>query len=325
MSDTPERIHDPVIDEAINWLVRLDMGDSQSAERAEFQHWLQKTPQHRLAWERVQGIRKRFVSLPTRPITHALEALDEQTRQSRISRRQALKVLSLVGLASGIGWAGREYTPWQRLLADYSTRTGEQARFQLADGSQVSLNTDTALATDLSGNLRRLHLRRGEMQLQIGPDQGSPITRPLQVNTAAGRITAEQGQVTVRLDAPRARVSVQSGQVELLSRNGSRQLLAAGDSRWLSDTGVTPAASAIAPDAWVSGVISGQKIPLGELLDELSRYRLGVIDYSPELEQLPVSGIFHLKDTDQTLHFLAQVQPIEVQFRSSLWVVVRPA
>lgn len=323
MSQTPP-LPDPIIDEAINWLIRLDMSDSAATQHSEFEQWLQQTPEHQLAWDRVCGIHKRFSALPSKPITHALDTLEQQTRQSRLSRRQALKVLSLTGVFLGSGFAAQRYTPWQRLLADYSTVTGEQRRVELADGSQLWLNTDSAVSTDLAGSQRKLKLRRGEMQLVIAPDDQHVQPRQVRVETAGGRIQTLAGQFTVRLKAKKTRVSVQQGQVELLSRSGLTQRLKQGESYWLSDQVIEPAPSVIAPDAWVSGAISGDNIPLGELLDELSRYRLGVIDYSPELETMNVSGIFHLKNTEKTLNFLAQVQPIRVEYRSPLWVVVRP-
>ena len=124
----------------------------------------------------------------------------------------------------------------------------------------------------------------------------------------------------------RARIHVQEGNVRLFDEGGNSQLMASGESFWLSDNGISTAAtSIIPPDAWMQGVISGKNIPLGELLDELARYRTGVIDYSAEMADLLVSGVFHLKDTDQTLRFISQVHPVRVDFRTSYWVVVRPA
>ena len=75
--------------------------------------------------------------------------LDEAGRRGAAAgRRRALRVLSLSGVALASGWAVRETTPWQRLLADASTSVGEQRTLRLADGSVVMLNTDSAISSD---------------------------------------------------------------------------------------------------------------------------------------------------------------------------------
>jgi transmembrane sensor len=40
---------------------------------------------------------------------------------------------------------------------------------------------------------------------------------------------------------------------------------------------------------------------------------------------LRVSGIYHVRDTDQALRFLAQTQPVRVTYHTRFWVVVEPA
>jgi len=316
---------DPIIDEAINWLVRLEMSDNTPAARLDFEQWLNKTPQHQLAWERVKQIHTGFTSLPAKPLTQTLETLNQQSIQSGINRRQAVKLLSVTGLLFSSGWIAKQHTPWQRLLADYSTEIGEQDSFALVDGSQLTLNTDSALSAGFGGANRKLNLRRGEMQLYVGADDGFKPTRPLLVKTSAGRINTLDSKFTVRVASSRARVTVQDGWVELLNRQGKKQRVESGESVWLSDKGLFTANSIISPDAWLTGAISGKNIPFGELLDELSRYRLGIIDYAPELKHRLVSGIFQLQDIDTTLKFIAQVQSVELEFRTPYWVVIRPA
>lgn len=326
MNPSQVPLPDPIIDDAISWLIRLEINNSTADTRTEFEQWLQQSSQHQLAWARVREIRGSFSSLPSKPIASALNTLDKQSSDTRLSRRQVLKALSVTGFMLGNAWLTKEYTPWQRLLADFSTVTGEQNSFILADGSQVMLNTDTAISTDLAGHTRKLTLRRGEIMLTTDADLDQLPERPFMIKTPAGRIQTQDSRFTVRLDHHRTHVSVQKGQLELLNRRGIKQRVGSGDSFLLSDKGIYPTApSAISPDAWTSGAISGKHIPLGELLDELSRYRTGIIDYSPELKDLLVSGIFQLRDTDSTLNFLARVQPIRVDFRTPYWVLIRPA
>ena len=130
----------------------------------------------------------------------------------------------------------------------------------------------------------------------------------------------------MRIQKSRTKVSVQAGQVELLNRAGIQVSANNGESFWLSNDKIVSAdRSSIKSDAWISGAIAGTNIRLGELLDELSRYRVGIIDYSPDLKDRLVSGIFQLKNVDTTLQFIAKVQSVSIEFRTPYWVVVRPA
>ncbi|SEB05634.1 FecR domain-containing protein [Marinobacterium iners] len=323
MKSHKDTVPAPIIDEAIRWLIRLEMNEATEDQHTELEQWLQRNPLHRLAWSRVKDLHGGFTTLQSQPIAHALRTLDKQRQISRQGRRRALKTLSLAGMMLGSGWLTKEYTPWQRLLSDFTTVTGEQATLDLPDGSHLMLNTDSAVSTDLGGQLRTLTLRRGEMLLATGRDSGHEQPRPFRVETSAGRIQTLNSRFTVRLEDQRARVSILEGHVELLNRKGTHQRGQSGESIWLSANGISQAATGTIPaDAWTSGVIAGKRIPLGELLDELSRYRTGVIDYTPRLADFPVSGVFQLHNTDDTLKFLANTQPIKVEFRTPFWVVV---
>lgn len=323
MNQPVSNLSDKTVDEAIAWLIRTEISDDADKSSADFEQWLQQSPEHELAWERVKGLHSAFTSLPSKPITQTFDSLNRHSNSTGISRRQALKILSVTGLMLSTGWMTKTHTPWQRLISDHSTKIGQQDELQLSDNLNVFMNTDSALSVDLAGNRRQLILRRGEVQIIAATENKG---RPLLVKTPVGRISALDTRFTLRLNPKRAKVSVHEGQLLLLNRSGEKKRLNSGDSFWLSDSNIKLAKpSVISADAWVTGAISGENIPLGELLDELSRYRLGVIEYAPELKYRLVSGIFQLKDTDTTLNFLAQVQPVKVEYRTPYWVVVQPA
>lgn len=314
-----------IVDEAIAWVIRLEMSDSPSDATGEFEQWLQRDTLHRLAWARVSQMRERYATLPSDAVGRTLRQVEDERAKKHISRRRALKTLSVMGIALGSGWLVKEHTSWQRLIADQSTATGEQKRLTLADGTELILNTDSAVSTDFNNSLRRLLLRRGEIALTTGDDPAYAPKRPFIAETPVGHIQALDTRFILRLAEDRLRVSVQQGKAKVVNADGASETVVSGDDVWLSTTGITEANSAIPPDAWLTGSIAGEDIPLGELLDELARYRPGIIDYSAELATLPVSGVFQLSDTDQTLQFLARAHAIRVDFRTRYWVVVRPA
>ena len=80
----------------------------------------------------------------------------------------------------------------------------------------------------------------------------------------------------------------------------------------------------IEADAWANGVIAGKDMRLADLLAELARYRPGHITCDPRVAGLRVSGLYHVKDTDQALQFLLQTQPVSVVYTTRFWVSVGP-
>ncbi len=214
-------------------------------------------------------------------------------------------------------------------MAQAGTYTGEQSTLRLDDGTVIVLNTDTAVSTRLAGPQRLVVLRKGEILITTGDDTQSSIhgKRPFWVHTPFGTLQALGTRFVVRLEQDRARVSVQEGAVELHPAQGSASAIAqAGESLWLAADGVSIAASrGFDEDGWADGVIAGQDMRMADLIAELSRYRPGLTVCDPQVAELRVSGIFHVRDTDQALRFLAQTQPVSITYRTRYWVTVAPA
>lgn len=328
-----DRLPGAVVDAAIAWSVRLDYSQPSAEARAAFERWVQADVRHALAWERVGAMRGDFAAVPPQLALNALQATDALRRNGSGSggRRRALKALSFAGMALATGWVVREHAPWQRLLAGASTGVGEQRTLQLADGTELALNTDTAIDIELSGGQRRLVLRRGEILVTTGTDAGQTAKRPFWVETPSGALQALGTRFTVRLQGERARVAVQEGAVALhpAALGGASAppaaVLKPGESHWLAATGTAPAEpTGMQADAWADGVVAGREMRLADLLAELERYRHGRIVCDDSVAGLRVSGVFHVKDTDRALQFIRQTQPVSVVYRTRFWVRVGP-
>ncbi len=312
-----------VVDEAIAWAVKLDFSIPTPRSRAAFERWLQAEPAHASAWERVQSLRGDFAAVPPALALGTLHAADAQRQR----RRQGLRLLGLAGMAVAAGWTVREHAPWQRLLADASTGVGEQRTLHLDDGTTVVLNTDTALSSVFSPGLRTLKLHRGEIMVTTGDDAGASAKRPFWVQTPFGALQALGTRFVVRLAPGRARVSAQEGAVQMHpGEDAASRMARPGDAWWLGARGAVPApALGFDADGWADGVVAGQGMRLADLLDELERYRHGSIVCDASVADLRVSGVYHVRDTDRALQFLLQTQPVEVVYRTRLWVSVGPA
>nr|WP_315399605.1 FecR domain-containing protein [uncultured Duganella sp.] len=327
-SDAGAPLPATVIDAAILWSVKLDYGEPSPKTRARFQHWLAADPLHALAWQRVATLAPALAAVPPALARDTLAAAERQHLRHSERRRHGLALLSLGGLAALLGWQRRDDLGWQRLAADASTAVGERRTLRLDDGSAIVLNTDSAVDLDFTAARRAIILRRGEIMVTTGADAPARIKRPFWVDTPAGAMRALGTRFVVRLDGDggRARVGVRQGAVELHPAGAATALVRAGQAAWLAQDGATPAAPcAFAEDGFADGVIAGQRMRLDVLLRELARYRRGQVSCAPEVAHLPVSGVFHVADTDRVLRFLAQTLNLRVHYRTRFWVAVGPS
>ncbi|KAG1069089.1 hypothetical protein G6F55_014487 [Rhizopus delemar] len=63
---------------------------------------------------------------------------------------------------------------------------------------------------------------------------------------------------------------------------------------------------------------------LADLVDELARYRRGVLRCDPAVAGLRVSGAFPLADTDGSLRLLEKTLPVRISRVTPFWVTVAP-
>ncbi|NER64832.1 DUF4880 domain-containing protein [Pseudomonas sp. MAFF212427] len=156
------------LEQAALWRARLNADAVGDADRQAWQTWHDAHEQHRWAWQQVAQVQQRLGQLPA---GLAGRALDLTTQRAAVGRRGVLKGMLLLAGTAGLGWAGyREvrHAPW---AADYHTRVGKRQALTLADGTQLELNTDTALDVRFDSQQRLLVLRQGEVMITSAPDQ----------------------------------------------------------------------------------------------------------------------------------------------------------
>jgi transmembrane sensor len=295
---------------AAQWLTLVESGEADAADLARLQQWREGSSSHEQAWQKAQLLRQRFAQLPS---DLALASLDRPDPQRRQLLKRALVVSALVPGA----WLLSRQMPLEAWRADLHTGTGERRQLPLADGSSLQLNTASAVDVDLAA--RRLTLIRGEMALKV------PGTTPLFLDSRYGRLSISQAEVCLRLDADDCQVAVVSGVVQVQPLQGPAWPLEAGRQVRLraAGAGVVQPFDSQQP-GWREGVLLAQNQPLAEFLQELGRYRPGVLRWAPELEALRVTGSFRLDDTDRVLNLLAASLPLEVQARTRFWITLVP-
>lgn len=309
-----------VLQEAAEWFAVLGDDRVSAADRLSWQTWHDSSPAHREAWRRVEAVSAQLGSLPGKPANDALAL-----RGNR--RRHISRALVLLCAGAAIGGISLGVPPVRRYLAslgaDYRTGVGEIRRVELADQSQLWLNTASAADVSYTEKLRRIHLLAGEILVASQPDAQLP-PRPLVVDVGAGRLRALGTRFTVRIDDRSTHLAVLEGAVEVLpARGGATRVVPAGQqlefgSDWLSDTSPADADHA----AWSKNVLMADGTTLGEFVAELSRYRRGYLGCAPEVAALRLVGVYPLDDTDRILAALEASLPVRVQRTLPWWVSI---
>jgi transmembrane sensor len=296
-------IPEALLEEAALWHARLRDGGSAGVDNAGFARWLAADALHGAAYAEMERL---WIALE-RPVMHLLAKEDAVVALPRavkrgwlpIWRAGALAACLLLALSGGYAWRGGILDD---LRSDYVTAIGAQRSIALTDGSQVILNTDSALAVGFTPDRRVARLFRGEAWFSVAHD----AERPFVVETPEGTVQVTGTQFNVRIADRQAIVSLVEGNITLSSADPSpgRTDLVAGQQAVLTTDGIEAATGfdAAAVTAWQHGRIVFYQTPLKQVVDQLNRYRPGwVVVASDRLRNLRVTGIFAVKDPDEAL------------------------
>lgn len=312
MSGPAEPTREAVI-AATEWMALLHSGEMDAIQRLAFEAWQASDPSHRVAWSRMEMLWGRFDTLPPKPAINALEKAFAPIRRKPL--RPALGALMVALLA----WQGIARAPiW---FADQRTGFAQRLDIHLEDHSRLQLNSDSAVDVHFDAKQRLIDLKRGELWVEVAKDP----QRPFIVRTEQGTVTALGTRFLVRREDGRTQVTVLESAISAHSSKDpdSAARVAAGQQATLfADHVEGPNAQAKGdPAAWTRGLLKVEDRPLVEVLDELARYRKGVMHFDRQtLQGLRVSGVFPLDDSDQALRALQANLPIKLQ-RFTDWVL----
>lgn len=306
------------LEAAASWYVTLNAAPPSEAQVQAWQDWLGKSQAHAQAWARVEKLQRQLGRLPADVALPTLAGV-------RARRRAVLKTLALLMGVGVTGWAVRESAPGQAWMAGVRTDKGQRRQLALADGSQLQLNTDTALDIAFDPSQRLLRLYSGEIMVQTAAD---PDRRPFLVETREGRIRALGTRFSVYSEHGLSRVSVLEHAVEVRPANQPLLMLRLDSGQSVSfDSRRLGVASNAAPGtgAWTQGMLTVIEWRLADFISELRRYRPGVLRCADGIADLRLSGAFRIDDTDTILQNLGASLPVKVRYLTRYWVSIEPA
>jgi transmembrane sensor len=232
-----ERVSGEVAESAAAaWIARRDTPDWDATA---FEGWLAESVSHRVAYYRLNAAwqeagRLRILrgadpatigarvdsSVADSPVISAPDLANSTegvqglaggpAREPRPFERRAPWVLAAsvaLGLCAALGVYRLERAPTDR----FSTVVGGLEAVPLADGSRVTLNTDSELLVSLEPRERVVSLDRGEAYFEVAKDK----SRPFIVNVGPKRVIAVGTQFSVRRDGDSIQVIVTEGTVRM--------------------------------------------------------------------------------------------------------------
>lgn len=319
----PEPHH---LEAAGEWLLRDERGlTDRDAERLEA--WLATDPRHRAAYA---AVGEADLELERHGAEDALAGMRRAALKARPERRRVWPALA-AGLVAAVLAAG-SVTLWRtdalpdRLFglgaagasaARYDTVAGERATVSLADGSVLTLNTDSAAEVVFDGQTRTVRLVRGQAFFTVAHDR-----RPFDVWAGDRRVTAVGTAFDVRVMADELRVAMLDGVVRVSStsakpgRPAPVQTLSAGEVMTARAGGAITIRKADTERlvGWRDGMVYFDETPLAEAVAEMNRYAsrpMAVADASAGA--LRVSGAFRIAEADTFAQTVSDIFPLSIK------------
>ncbi len=313
-TDIPE-----IIKQAATWLSKVHRGPLSDAEASALTEWRSQSKEHEQAWQKAELLSAKFKDIPESVGMSVL------SRPTSMDRRAFIKPLAALLIAAPTGLLAYRQLPWQNWIADYSTKIGMSKSYQLADGSALTLNTNSAVDIDYNNQYRIIKLHQGEIYIETAKDS---LHRPFSVLTKHGRLTALGTKFLVRTDAESSYLGVLQGAVEIAAKDNSALpvVIQANYQSTFSTAAVDPA-SPLDPNAnaWLEGFIYADNMPLEDFIRMVSRYRTGVLKCDESAKDVRISGAFQLKDPEHILEVIQTTRPLRIVWRTRYWGTIYKA
>ncbi|MBS0421312.1 MAG: FecR domain-containing protein [Proteobacteria bacterium] len=347
---------------AADWFARRESDSWTAADESRLDEWLAERTAHRIAFIRLQAAWQRAgrlralsagiaegvipprgslvdgpatatstpIATPVRTATPAAGGELSQAPQgvittprqvTRPDRRRwiALAASLLLALASGV------YVFQSGLLDSdrYATRVGTMESITLADGSRLTLNTDSRIHVEVEQQHRQIDLDRGEAFFEVASDPH----RPFVVRAGRKRVVALGTKFSVRLDGDEVLVAVTEGKVRVEDESapgadratevllGPGSIARAARGQVLVHDGAGPEVDRLL--SWRTGYLVFRNSTLAAAVAEFNRYNTRkIVIADAQIGSIRIGGNFRAGNTDAFLWLLQSGFPVSVDSSS---------
>jgi transmembrane sensor len=322
-------------DTAAQWLARRGAEDWSAADEAELAQWLSASTGHLIEFLRMQAAWQeadRLKVLGAGIDRGTVPGLDEfrsspffkgiptESRASAAPRRAtpsiAVRVTAAIVVVVAIGLGLFAWNVPRPAL--YSTPIGVTAAVPLADGSKVTLNTDSEIRVAVTPTERHVALEHGEAFFEVVRD----AARPFVVSAGDQRVVVVGTKFSVRRDGDDVRVVVMEGKVRVeRDEAGAAPEIApliAGSVARVSEGSVAVQERTMGQTqellSWRSGYIVFHEASLADAAAEFNRYNtLKIVIGDAAVADVSVSGNFRSTNVESFVRLLEEGFPVTVQ------------
>jgi len=300
------------LDEAADWLMRLENPARTEADYTDWLCWCDADPENLSAFETVQRASQGF---------EALKAEGWVGEMSRGSKRRpgitrvVWATAATVG-AVAVALAVFHYTRKPDTVAQQFAANPINRAATLPDGSRMILGTQSRVDVDFNGPQRSLDLSAGEAYFKVKHDKAHPfVVRAGEVN-----VTAVGTAFDVKRGKDKVTVTVEEGTVDVSSRGTDGNL-----TNWRAEAGYqvtystqhrTASIASVDPSAelaWRNGELAYRYEALGTVVEDLNRYsnrRIVITD--PRVAKIQFTGTAFASSVDNWLTGIEQAYPVTV-------------
>lgn len=292
---------------AAAWAAKVDRGLT-AAEEADLMAWQASDPRCMGAYARTRAVALHTQRAAALGDAYQPRKIPEGKQPMRLSRRRLL----FAACAASVGAAGFGalslffFGGGQR----YRTRKGEIRQIALADGTVITMNTDSELSVALTDARRDVRLIQGEALFSVAHDRRRPFY--VSAGQTSIRVVGTSFSVT-RINGMPVRVLVREGIVEVTQRVAR----AVEQFRLVANTKVllpaVPALQSLAPAsisvarvseseldrdlAWREGRIALEGETLAQAAAEFARYSdIKIVVEDPTLAREEIAGLYQADD-----------------------------
>ena len=306
---------DSVSERAAELLAARRFGTWSAEDQGRLDAWLAESALHRVAWLRVEGIAACAEELAAAHSFHLGPDTGRRVHDGGDGFRHRKWMIPLLAaaslavlLAGGIPLVNYLTQPAEH---GYSTEIGGQTLLKFADGTQVELNTDTAVRCRMTSTARIVWIDKGEAWFRVAHNPSDPFT----VIVGKHRVTDLGTEFFIRRGSDRMEVAVLAGRASV-STEGTQTAatLKPGDEAIATPQSLSVARKTkeeLADElAWRRGLLVFRNAKLSEVVREFNRYnttKLVIAD--PSIADLKFSAEL------QTNDYLAFLNLVEMRLR----------
>lgn len=298
------------LDVALDWLLEVQQRPEDGLLRERLAAWLASDERHLVAYRQAERAWQvsGLIAPAAQPAPAAYASPAPMPARPRRRARRLLQACATMAACCTVALLVQSFYPsWQ---ADVHTANGERRQLQLPDGSQLTLNAQSAVALDFTGGKREVRVLEGQAYFEVRKD----AQHPFRVHTDELSVTVTGTAFSV--DSARQRVNVAEGHVRVGAPGAAEVSLDPGAGVVLDQGGALQAHDEPAGQvaAWRQGRLILRQERIADVLDALRPYcRDLLVLRDSALGEQRITGVYDLAAPEKALRAIVQLHGGELR------------